>query len=276
MKKVYFTLIVLLVGFSTIKAQLVLSPNELCQPDTAYAKEEGNIYPEAYHERLNPDKGTLDSACINQDYSFIFTAVVPDSFPTDIGTVKLDYIKIEENGLIDVPTGIKYKCNPPSCDFKSGTLGCLELYGKPEKSNEVKVYDLKLKIELSVVEGLIIVNDTLPTYLTDSAHYYLPLFEEGSVNCKPSSIYDIENDYSFSISPNPVSDKLKISISLQNGGYLKYSLVDLYGKVIRNERKLLNDNTNIFYEDVKDLIPGVYFIKTEYKHKIITQKFIIY
>jgi len=275
MKNLYFALIIVFISGSSLFGQFIYSPNELCTPDTSFAHENGNIYPEAYHERLNPNKGILDSACINTDYSFVFTAVVPDSFPSSLGTVKLDYIKVLENGVIDVPKGLKYSCNPPNCNFVSGTIGCLDVYGKPDASNEIKVYDLKLKIEISVAEGLIIVEDTLPAYLTDSAHYYLPLFEEGSPNCQPLSVYNVENDYSLSISPNPAREYMSIILNTPSTGNFDYSLVDLYGKSIYRKRKFVNNNQLTFSEDLSGLKPGVYFLKTEFKRKVITKKIIV-
>ncbi len=248
---------------------------QLCVPDTNYAHKEGNIYPEAYHARLNPDGGVLDSACINTDYSFVFTAVVPDSLPTAYGVFKLDSLIVEENGVLDIPTGLKYKCNPPNCKFDQGTLGCLELYGKADATNEIKVYDLKLKVKISVEDGFIVVHDTLPAYLSDSAHYFLPLFPEGSPNCQPSAVDEFYNQFSVIVAPNPVEDRISFDVSLPQDDKIIYSLKNIQGQILFKQERWISKNSVISIEDISGLNKGIYFLETKYKNKVITRKITI-
>jgi len=246
--------------------------SQLCVPDTSYAHKEGNIYPEAYHARLNPNAGTLDSACINEEYSFVFTAVVPDSLPTAYGVLKLDSLVVESNGVLDIPKGIKYKCNPPNCKFDQGTLGCLELYGIPDATNEIKVYDLKLKVKISVEDGFIVVNDTLPGFLSDSAHYFLPLFPEGSPNCRPAAADEFYNIFSVVVAPNPVQVRLSFDVNLPENAKITYSLEDIQGRKIMSSEKWVNKKSVITIDDISSLNKGIYFLKTRYKNRVITRK----
>ena len=251
------------------------SQDNLCVPDSNYAYEEGNIYPEAYHARYNPDGGILDSACINKDYSFTFTTVVPDSFVTSFGMVKLDSIVIEPNGILFMPEGIKYKCNPPNCKFESGTLGCLELYGTPKAGNEIRIYDLKIKAKITVLDGLGVIRDTLPDYLTDSAHYYLPLFEEGSPNCQSSSIYELNGNYKIQIETNPAINRLSFSVEVPQAGNLNYYFYTLQGKECFRGKKWINQYTENITKDISDLSSGIYLLKTTFNGVVNTKKVII-
>ncbi len=253
-----------------------LAFSQLCVPDTNYAHKEGNIYPEAYHARLNPNAGTLDSACINEDYSFVFTAVVPDSLPTEVGVFKLDSLVVLDNGVLDIPTGIKYKCNPPNCKFVQGTLGCLELYGKPDISNEIKVYDLKLKVKISVEDGFIVVNDTLPAYLSDSAHYFLPLFPQGSPNCWKTAVIDESYGFKVKVAPNPISDRIVFTVELPQEGMLHYSLKNIQGQEIFKADKRGEKYQVISINDLSLFRKGIYFLETRYENRVVIKKVIIH
>lgn len=271
MKKV-FTFFALLLFFTGIG----FSQTQLCKPDSAYANKTANIYPEAYHPRLNPNGGILDSACINKDYKFVFTVVVPDSFPTAFGNLKLDSIVIHKNGILFAPKGINYTCNPPNCKFKGGTLGCLELNGKPSADNQVKIYDLKLKVKITVWNGILVINDTLPDFISDSAHYYLPLFEENSPNCNTSAVDEFFADQvNLILSPNPSDDLLDISFDVPSTSLIRYSVMDIMGKeLFYNERKI-NNSRAIFTEDLSDLQSGVYLFILNIDGKKLIRKFVV-
>lgn len=271
MKNSIFIFFVLVFSFNNLYSQ-----ENLCIPDTIYAHEEGNIYPEAYHARYNPDGGILDSACINKDYSFTFTTVVPDSFATSFGLVKLDSIVVEPDGILYLPDGIKYKCNPPNCKFDSGTLGCLELYGTPIAGNEIKIYDLKIKAKITVLDGLGVIHDTLPDYLTDSAHYFLPLFEEGSPNCQPSSIYELSSNYNILIETNPVLNRLSFSVETLQSGNLNYYLYTLQGKECLKGEKWINQYSENINQDISFLSTGIYLLKTTLNGVVNTKKVVIF
>lgn len=249
---------------------------QLCVPDPAYANKPAGIYPEPYHQRLNPNGGILDSACIDKLYKFTLTVVVPDSFPTALGSFPLDSIVIKQNGVLFAPNGIGYTCNPPNCKFNGGTLGCIELKGTPTSDNPIKTYDLKLKVKITVWNGILVINDTLPTYLSDSAHYFLPLFEAGSNNCNTSSAYDIDNDeLSLVINPNPVSDMLNVSFDILESSKFTYSIMDLNGnKILENSG--YSQTGRVYKEEyIGDLRSAVYLFELRMNGKRFIKKMLI-
>ena len=249
--------------------------DNICTPDTAFADKSGNIYPEAFHPRLNPDGGILDTACINHDYSYVFTVVVPDSFPSDYGNVKLDSIVIEKNGFLFGPKGLTYKCNPPNCKFDAGTLGCIELYGKPKPDNEIKVYDLEIKVKITVLDGILVINDTLPQYLSDSAHYFLPLMEENSPFCQPSGVFDMNSLFSVELLSNPVNDYTAFEVYVPEYGNIEISLTDLQGRMLYYDIQRINEGYNLLKMDISMLKPGIYLLRTKYKGRSIVKKLVI-
>jgi hypothetical protein len=252
-----------------------IGQDELCTPDSSYADKKANLYPEAFHPRTNPDGGILDTACINHDYSFVFTAVVPDSFETGFGNVKLDSIAIEKDGFLYGPKGMEYKCNPPNCNFVSGTLGCIELYGKPEPDNEIKVYDLQIKVKITALDGIVVINDTLPQYITDSAHYFLPLMAENSPYCQSLGVYDLYKGYNIDILINPIVDQLSFEANVSDFGKMQMSLTDLQGREVFSGVQTVRQGYNFIKIDVSSITPGIYFLNTSFKGNRIIRKIII-
>ena len=252
-----------------------IGQDELCVPDSSYAGKSSNLYPEAFHPRTNPDGGILDTACVNHDYSYVFTAVVPDSFLSDYGMVKLDSIVVEENGFLYGPKGLTYSCNPPNCNFVAGTLGCIELKGKPTPDNEIKVYDLQIKVKITALDGIVIINDTLPQYLTDSAHYFLPLMAENSPYCQSLGVYDTYNNYSIDMLTNPVIDVLSFAANVNGNGKLNFSLSDMQGRKVVSGIHEVRDGYNIINKDISALAPGIYFLDTKFKGNRMIIKVVI-
>ncbi len=270
MKKIIFT-ILSLIFFGTY----VIGQDSVCTPDSSFANESSNLYPKAFHPRTNPNGGILDTACINHDYSFVFTAVVPDSFETEFGNIKLDSIVIEKNGFIFGPKGLDYRCNPPTCNFVSGTLGCIELYGKPTPDNEIKVYDLQIKVKITALDGIVIINDTLPQYITDSAHYFLPLMEEDSPYCQSLGVNDLNRDYTIKILTNPIYDILTFESYVSDYGEMNVSLTDVQGRQLFNSKQTVRQGYNLMKMNVSSLVPGIYFLASRFKGIRIIKKIIV-
>jgi hypothetical protein len=100
-----------------------------------------------------------------------------------------------------------------------------------------------------------------------------------------AATYKLETaiDYSESpvkglkIYPNPASDKFSIRIALKNEGDLSISLLDLSGRVIRNNQKEihLQAEDNIITYPVSGIAKGSYFMKLNVEGTVITRLVII-
>ena len=250
MKNAFMIMVMMIISFYA-KAQ-----DDLCTPDSSIVLNGAYVYPEPYHPRLNPNGGILDTACVGHEYSFVFTAVVPDS----LSGVKVDYIEIQENGVLDVPDGIGYSCNPPNCHFESGTIGCFELKGTPTAGNQLTYYDIKMKVNISAAGGLFIINDTLPKFINDSAHYFLPLYAEDCVTAT-DDIGDM--GFELQIKNNPAGAFIDIVLYNELYGDAKagFSIMDMQGRVVAQYERPIYSGTNTFTLNTGVIPAGIYVLK---------------
>jgi PKD repeat protein len=79
----------------------------------------------------------------------------------------------------------------------------------------------------------------------------------------------------ISISPNPVDDKLTLSISKDNIQMKSYQILDLTGKVIVNESLVNQSDFTKFEIQTSNLVEGVYLLKLESNEGTISKQFVV-
>jgi hypothetical protein len=89
------------------------------------------------------------------------------------------------------------------------------------------------------------------------------------------SVNDIKNTTQFTVYPNPANDYTSIAISLYKTEKVILTIVDLLGKEISKEEKVLFSGGNTERLDVSNFQNGVYFINLQVGSKITTQKLVI-
>ena len=89
------------------------------------------------------------------------------------------------------------------------------------------------------------------------------------------SVNDIKNTTQFTVYPNPANDYTSIAISLDKTEKVILTIVDLLGKEISKEEKVLFSGGNTERLDVSNFQNGVYFINLQVGSKITTQKLVI-
>ena len=89
------------------------------------------------------------------------------------------------------------------------------------------------------------------------------------------SVNDIKNTTQFTVYPNPANDYTSIAISLDKTEKVILTIVDLLGKEISNEEKMLFSGKTTERLDVSNFQNGVYFINLQVGNKITTQKLVI-
>ena len=89
------------------------------------------------------------------------------------------------------------------------------------------------------------------------------------------SVNDIKNTTQFTVYPNPANDYTSIAISLDKTEKVILTIVDLLGKEISKEEKVLFSGKNTERLDVSNFQNGVYFINLQVGNKITTQKLVI-
>jgi len=123
---------------------------------------------------------------------------------------------------------------------------------------------------------------------TNDEMYYLPLYfvpyQEGDENIvfsdgSTTSTEDItsdDNNFIYSISPNPVQGMVNVKFNMDTGGPVNIDIHSIDGKRIKSLRKgtFYNTGAHIVHFQSEQLDAGVYFIKIEGKDFSLTQKFI--
>jgi len=89
------------------------------------------------------------------------------------------------------------------------------------------------------------------------------------------SVNDIKNTTQFTIYPNPANDYTSIAISVDKTEKVTLTIVDLLGKEISKEEKVLFSGKSTERLDVSNFQNGVYFINLQVGNKLTTQKLVI-
>jgi photosystem II stability/assembly factor-like uncharacterized protein len=74
------------------------------------------------------------------------------------------------------------------------------------------------------------------------------------------------------ISPNPASDKIKVTLSLAKSGLSTLEIYSLSGERVENIEKYMQQGKNEILIDIKSLSPGVYILKTNTASGKVTKK----
>ena len=89
------------------------------------------------------------------------------------------------------------------------------------------------------------------------------------------SVTDIKGKTKFTVYPNPANDYTYITISLDKTEKVTLTIVDLLGKEISKEEKVLFSGKTTDKVNVSNFQNGVYFISLQVGNKITTQKLVI-
>lgn len=240
MKKILFTLSLILVTYFA-SAQ--------CTPDPAYVSLGVGVYPK-------PDSlcqvTVMDTCFRNQAYSFVLTAVVPDSITITspiAGTFPLDWIKI--TAVSGLPAGISYQCVPATCQFENGTSGCVLLSGTT--TDPAGVSNLTVSADVRVGFGL--VATTIPYTFPDTS------LAPGCYLFVVAEPVGINEAYSQDISctPNPAQNNATIAFENGSASTATLSIVNLNGQIVKTENFNTQNGQNAYTFDVSDLSNGVYY-----------------
>jgi len=91
-----------------------------------------------------------------------------------------------------------------------------------------------------------------------------------------TSILENSNDISnFSVYPNPANDFTTITISLEKTEKVTITIVDLLGKEIEKQEKVIFSGTTKETVDVSNYQNGIYFINLQVGNQVTTKKLVI-
>jgi hypothetical protein len=258
MKHLIFTL---LLGMLTISAGY----SQTCSVDSNILNYPGALLSPAFYSPDSPFYN-LNVACIGQPYNQSITLNVPITY---LG-LPLDSVVIPKVGAImNLPIGLTYSCNPPSCSFPKGSLGCVLLYGTPTVDNPpADTFDLAIS---ATIYSLITLPISLPGGLAPNLHYYLILdsalstFElgRGSIG-------------SLSVSPNPASSGLaNLKMDVLESDRYQLQVFDLLGRLHIQESHDLVAGENTANLNLSRLSSGQYQLVLLNAKGGVTQRLVV-
>lgn len=246
---------------------------QVCEPDETYADTTG-VFPPPFDIDSCPDCGITDTACIGNDYVFIFTIAVGETieivpgFPQALDSV----VVLDITGL---PVGINYACNPSSCVFPQQFLGCAVLSGIPTAANAPGDYSLEISTEVYTGGSPLPIPITFPNALIAPGEYILRLEADGHPNCLVGTNDILESQVELKNVPNPTNGWTQIQISSQISDDFELNVVDLMGKSIYTEKIKVNEGNNYFDFDGTDLPDGIYIYSIGNNLGVVSKKMII-
>lgn len=253
------------------------SYGQICQPDPRYPDTLVGVFPLPLDPATNPGGGIRDTACINKDYEFVFTAVVGETFTFNGIAIPLDSIVIPTvNGIRNLPTGMTYGCNPGNCTFKKKTKGCAVISGKVTDPNLVGDYLLTIAATVFLNGSRTGLPITFPSPGVFPGTYTLSVREENFRNCSVASTDDLLSELlDLKVVPNPFNSQTAIQIYSPIAGDFTFSVTDVVGRVleVRDVSLSIGDNSIVF--NGNNCPNGHYFFRLENERGAVSGKMVI-
>lgn len=251
-----------------------------CTPDQKYKDSTAGPYPRPYDTINNRNGGIDKPACLGKPYSFTFTVKITDSitiklFGLDV-SLPLDSIVIAKTGGIkNLPVGINYACNPPSCVFPKKSLNCVIISGTPATSNPVKDYSLEItgKAYNFLVPGGQEIKFPGPDF---PGEYKLKLLAANDAKCATSGTQSLNSDISMMRhAPNPFSVTTQIQIESNVSDIFQFDVYDLVGKSVFHTPLSIQAGSNSLEFKGENLPNGIYIYSLSKGNKVMSNKFVI-
>jgi hypothetical protein len=250
MKKFFLLpLFFLLLGGTFLAAQVS------CDPDTMLA-DTVPVDPFPYTDD-NPLGGITDTACVGQPFATVFQINLPTEIEFNGTVLELFGAAIPpSNAILNLPASMSYACNPEPCEFTSGEVGCLVVYGEAT-AEDVGVHDLKISVTLDI--GIPLAQQ-LPNPALAPGNYYLHVKPEGSENCTVvSDVPEItENGFDLRVMPNPLSDYAEVRVVIPAADDYQLTIFNALGAAVQQRTLALPAGESYFGLDASQLPAGLY------------------
>ncbi len=243
-----------------------------CVPDPAYADSIG-VFPLPYDAAANPDGGIKDCAIIGENFEFVFTVAVSDTFTFGGFPLPLDSVVV--NNVLGLPAGLNYACSPGNCHFKKNTSGCAVITGTPTAANAPGDYDLTIEATIYTASVLGAQMLSFPNDQIAPGKYTIKVLAAGSAPCISGTNERLASQISITTQPNPTSGDLQININSKVTGEFEMQVVDLLGNKIHRENVAVLNGANTLQFDGSHLPNGIYLLTLRNGSGIIAQKFTV-
>jgi len=165
-----------------------------CVPDTSLQNAPFGLYPTPFDADVFPDGGLMDfPATIGQPYELTFTVKMTDSINIPPFNVDLDKYELDnQDGILGLPLGLEYACDPPNCSFQDSTLGCIIISGTPIAANPVGNFNLQFQGQIFANgDDSLVFNFPSPT---TGGEYVINLSRSDSLDTDEDGIFDDEDN----------------------------------------------------------------------------------
>ena len=196
---------------------------------------------------IAPTPGPLADAEINMAYSSVITVSVPaDTTLPIIGVTPIDSARISAiNGL---PPGLTFQCNPASCGFPGGTLGCILLSGTVTDASLIgNTYPLSGTLEVFAI------GQTFSSAITG---YSIDIVGGTSTNT-----LQLTQNSSFELylnQPNPFQNTTNIGFNSPTVDQYEFRVLNMLGEEVHYEKVEAQSGKNNIVFDGAFLPAGFY------------------
>lgn len=252
-----------------------------CTPDPMLADSTAGVYP--LPDPIGSPTSSLNSGCVGVDYMQLFTAVVPDTLNTVFNgnEVQAELISVTVTGIIGLPDGISYACEPADCAFLQNTTGCVLFSGVPTNAGDFEPVvqstvvaiigtELSLPVNFPAQDGDLI--EIFP------GQYKITVSPEGSSDAACSVSVNDAFEGTLGVQqniPNPFSRLTSIAIDSKESGDFDFKVYSLIGELIHSEVLTLSTGQNIVEFDGADLTSGMYFYAIGQGNDVVTKRMVV-
>ncbi|RMG86612.1 MAG: T9SS C-terminal target domain-containing protein [Bacteroidetes bacterium] len=246
---------------------------QVCTPDDMYADTTG-VFPPPFDMATCPDCGITDTACIGEDFNFVFTVAVGETitivpgFPQQLDSVIVD-------SITGVPNGITLACNPGNCVYPANFLGCAVLSGTPTDDNAPGDYSLTIYTNVYAGGSALPIPITFPNALIAPGEYTLHLQAPGSSSCVVATEEAFEHRVAIKNVPNPTTGWTQILIDSDIRDQFDLRVMDLMGKEVYAEKVEVQIGANRVDFDGSELPAGVYIYSVGNERGVVSKKMVI-
>lgn len=257
MRRIFTLFIAALFGAS------LFAQSGTCTPDPNIPDTLVGVFPLPYDPATNPDGGIRDTACLNVPFQFVFTAVVNDTLTFGGNRFPMDSVRLPVvGGVVNLPTGMTYSCNPPNCVFVANTKGCVVIYGTTTDPSQLGDHSLAITAQAFLNGSTMPFPLVFPSPLLFPGTYNLNVQNSDFGNCVNASATDILKDLvELKNVPNPFSGTTEIIAKTAVGGNFDFSVSDLTGKILHIEKIKIQRGENRIFFDGSDLPNGFFIYK---------------
>jgi hypothetical protein len=228
-----------------------------CTPNTSITQ--AGIY---------PDSATgLAGGVVGQAYNQEMQLRVPlDTLVDLLGTGTPSLVPITSISLTafnNLPAGLTYSCNPPTCVFPGGTNGCVLISGTP------LVAGTFLPLAVTTTAGTVF---GFPVTQVDTIDYYVITISNSSTGLYESTSSAFQMDQN---TPNPSEEMTAIRFFLPHPGDVEFRMFNMIGKEVYRNLLSAEQGENSFRIDSRLFSEGVYMYSMTYDQVTLSRRMVI-